>query len=376
MRPDPRWLSARSHPSAYPTATVAKRPAPAVTCARTVANRLTGVNLADLQDFCVEPDNLAHRVGPARLRVDAVERRPRPDKIEMVVVAQKDPGRRRQARRHAAQTGSRRREPRVLVAVQRVIRLVGAGEMAQQPMPADHPGSAEIVGEPGELARRQAESGHPGVDMQHRRQRPAPRRDLPPLGDLAGVVQHRDQSGLGEFLRRTRHRAIQNGNFVLLGQGLAQGQRLVEGRDEKPPAPGRGQRTRNDRGAEPVAIGLDHRRATGRSDLPRQIAPVRDDPRDIDFEHSGSARSRTDAHLLTPHSRSADKRRCKTCRLAVIFSDCVIAFPCCRYKIMVRLSRPASPLARNPGRRVRSDKRLDRRDGAGAPFGINQQKGS
>ena len=57
-----------------------------------------------------EADNLAHRVGPARLRVDAVERGARADQIEMVVAAEKDPGRSRQARRHAGHPAASRQK--------------------------------------------------------------------------------------------------------------------------------------------------------------------------------------------------------------------------------------------------------------------------
>ena len=59
----------------------------------TVANRLTAVNVADLQDFRLQTHDLPHRVGPARLRVDAVERGARPHQIEMVLGTEKDAGR-------------------------------------------------------------------------------------------------------------------------------------------------------------------------------------------------------------------------------------------------------------------------------------------
>ena len=263
----------------------------------TVANRLTGVNVADLQDSRLQADNLAHRVGPARLRVDAVERRSRPDKIEMVFGTEKDAGRGREARRHAAEAASRRQETRALLLVQLVRRLVGAGEVAQQCPPAERPRPPEVVGEAIELARGQAEPRHSGVEVQHRRQGSARGCELLPFGDLAGIVQHRDEAGCGELLGRTRHRPVEHCDLARFREGLAQAQRLVEGGDKKVPASGRGQRSGDDRGAQAVAVGLDHRGALRRSHPLRQKAPVRDNARDIDFEHRRCTVGRVGSHV-------------------------------------------------------------------------------
>src|SRR5271169_5339479 len=96
----------------------------------TVTNRLTCVNLTDLQDSCVETDNLPHRIGCSGERVDAVQGCPRTNKIEMKLVPKKDPRRCREAGGHIAEPASHRSETRTLLGVHRVSRLVSTGEMA------------------------------------------------------------------------------------------------------------------------------------------------------------------------------------------------------------------------------------------------------
>ena len=73
----------------------------------TVANRLTPVNFADLQDSALQPDDLAHRVGAAGLRVDAVERGAGADEIEVKLAPEKDAGGRGEAGRQVGEAPSR-----------------------------------------------------------------------------------------------------------------------------------------------------------------------------------------------------------------------------------------------------------------------------
>src|SRR5271169_4851088 len=119
---------------------------------RTVTNRLTCVNLADLQDSCVETDNLPHRIGRSGERVDAVEGRPRANEIEMKLAPKKDPRRCREAGGHIAEPASHCSEKRTLLGVHRVSRLVGTGEMADRGAPTDRAEAAETVRQPLEFA--------------------------------------------------------------------------------------------------------------------------------------------------------------------------------------------------------------------------------
>ncbi len=175
----------------------------------TVANRLTGVNVPDLQDSCLQADNLAHRVGAARLRVDAIECGSGADQIKVVVTAEKDPRRRGKARRHSGDPAALRHEGLALLPVQRMVWKFGASEMAHHCLPADRPGPAEIIGNIVEFAFGQTEAGHSGVDMQDRRQRTSRRRDPLPFGNLARIIQHRNEPGFSELRARTRHQAVQ-----------------------------------------------------------------------------------------------------------------------------------------------------------------------
>src|SRR5207245_8465463 len=70
---------------------------------RTVANRLTQVNFANLQDSPLEMDNLAHRIEVAGLRIDTIEGGTGADEVEVKITAEKDAGRRGEAGRQMAE---------------------------------------------------------------------------------------------------------------------------------------------------------------------------------------------------------------------------------------------------------------------------------
>jgi hypothetical protein len=119
---------------------------------------------------------------------------------------------------------------------------------------------------------------------------------------LAGIVQHRHEPFRCELLARTRHGPIEHHNLAWPRQRLTQSQRLVERRDKKPTATGYSERARDDRGTQPVTVGLDDCCTTGRGHAPGQEAPILDDARDIDFEHSTGAVGRIYTHgiLIRP----------------------------------------------------------------------------
>src|SRR5215472_15882261 len=50
----------------------------------TISNGPWWVNVADLQDFSMNCDDVAHAVGPSWKRVDAEQRRPRPHEVEVI----------------------------------------------------------------------------------------------------------------------------------------------------------------------------------------------------------------------------------------------------------------------------------------------------
>ena len=58
----------------------------------TVANRLIPVNFADLQNPALQPDDLAHRVGTAGLRIYAEERGAGANEVEVKLTPQENAG--------------------------------------------------------------------------------------------------------------------------------------------------------------------------------------------------------------------------------------------------------------------------------------------
>ena len=144
--------------------------------------------------------------GMSRRRVDAVERRTRagPDRSDR-------PRReicRMSWRATPAQRGSmrpQRLEFRELHGVGRILRLVGAGEMAHHQPDRDAVESARRRGKPVDLAGRHAKPRHAAVDLQRRGQlAPGPFGNPAPGRDLLDAVQHRNETGLdaGIFRRR------------------------------------------------------------------------------------------------------------------------------------------------------------------------------
>src|SRR5690242_4790664 len=103
----------------------------------TVANRLTAVNFADLHNSALQSNDLVHRVGAARLRIDPVERGTGTYEIVVKRGPEEYPGGRREACRKMRRLGSRRDKAPKLEIVQRVLGFVRAREMADESPPAD-----------------------------------------------------------------------------------------------------------------------------------------------------------------------------------------------------------------------------------------------
>ncbi len=132
--------------------------------------------------------------------------------------------------------------------------------------------------------------------MQHRRELPVPDGDRSPFGDLARIVEDGDEPMRREFRRRAGHGAVQDADLDRLGEHAAQGDRLVEGGDEKPPAACFGERGRDRQRAQAIGIGFDDRGAARRRDPLRQRAPIRRHTREIDLEDGGRAVGRIAGH--------------------------------------------------------------------------------
>ncbi len=158
--------------------------------------------------------------------------------------------------------------------------------MADQRRGADR---RDAVGARLELGRRQAEPGEPGIDVDRRRGFVA-RRDGCPGLDLSGMVEHRVEPRRDKFSRGAGQGAVEHGDFRFRPERLAQRDALVERRDKKPPATRREQRPPHRRGAEPVAVRLDHRGADGGRRLGREQPPIGDDRAEVDLENSAGAR--------------------------------------------------------------------------------------
>src|SRR6266851_8512376 len=129
-----------------------------------------------------------------------------------------------------------------------------------------------------------------------------------PLLDLPGLVQYRDQLVRCKFGRRTRQRAVEDGDLGDLAEGVPQRDPLVERRDEKHPATGCRERERHRRGAEAIAIRLDHRGALRGRGLPRQQPPIGGDPGEVDFEDGAGARRRVGGHAHRFHDINTAER--------------------------------------------------------------------
>jgi hypothetical protein len=255
----------------------------------TVANRLIPVNFAYLQNSALQPYDLAHRVGAAGLRIDPVESGTGTRKIKVKLRPEENPGRRGEAGRQLGETPSRSSKALELDVIERMFWFVRTGEMAEQGAPSDRIGTAQLVGEPVEFLDGQAEAGHTRIDMQNGRPFPVPHSGGSPIGDLPGIVENRDEAEFEKNIHATGQQTVKDGDFCRFGQYLAKCDPFIDRCDKKSAASGRGQGGRYQRGAQAVRIGLDHGCASRRVNPPRQKAPIRRNPCEIDFEDSARA---------------------------------------------------------------------------------------
>jgi hypothetical protein len=202
----------------------------------TVANRLTPVNFAYLQNSALQPDNLVHRVGTAGVRIDPVKSGTGTREVEVKLGPKENAGGRGEAGRQVGETPSRNSKALQLDVVERTLRFVRTGEMADEGAPSDRIGLAQLVGEPVELSDGQAEAGHTRVDMQDSRPFPMSRGGGSPVGNLPGIIEDRDEAEFYKIIRAARQQPVQDSNLGRFGQYPAKRDSFIDGRDEKSPA--------------------------------------------------------------------------------------------------------------------------------------------
>jgi len=168
----------------------------------TVANRRTSFSLANLQDSSPQSNDLTHRVRGGGLGVDTVKGGTGTNKVEVKPAAEEDSGRSGQARRWSAEVPTEGGKACTLEIVQRMRRLVGAGEMADESPPPDRAFLRELIGEPFKLPRGQAETCHPRIHLQHRGQSAVSARSLYPVRDLSGLIEDGNELVKDELFRR------------------------------------------------------------------------------------------------------------------------------------------------------------------------------
>ena len=97
-----------------------------------VADCLAFRHLAQLQDPSAQFDGVAHRIGTARRRIDAVERGARARHLEMRVFAEKNARGVRERRGKAVIEGAQLAKLPDLAGVERMVRKLGARQMTHQ----------------------------------------------------------------------------------------------------------------------------------------------------------------------------------------------------------------------------------------------------
>ena len=130
------------------------------------------------------------------------------------------------------------------------------------------------------FARFHAEPVHACVEL-HAKGRAGQGLEMP--GDLFERVEHRDQAKIADHVRIARHMPGKHKDFRPFSDGLTQCHALFCDRYEELARPRAHQRPCHPIGAQPIAVGLDHRarfRAGARGRVQR--APVGDDCVEVD----------------------------------------------------------------------------------------------
>lgn len=258
-----------------------------------IAHGLESIDAARLQDARLQGNHAQHRIGPAGQGIDAVERRAGAQQVEVIVRAEEDAGGVRERGRCTRHGPHERSKARKLLAVDRVPRLLGGDEMAddqRQPKPAQ---AAALVDQDLRILCAEAQPVHAGVDMNDGVEWP-----LVTLGrrtpgiELAEMVEHRRQSVLDEIGFCPGEQAVQDVDRMLR-QHAAQRNALVDMGDEELPAAFGGQAWPHNGSATAIGIGLEHAGTVDRPALSTpsiaQAAPVGGNRAHVDGEDRTSS---------------------------------------------------------------------------------------
>src|SRR5499433_3662962 len=169
----------------------------------TVANRFTPVNVAYLQNSALQPDDLTHRIGAARLRVDAIERGAGAHEVKVKLRPEKHAGGRSKTGGQVGEAPSRSCKALELDVIERMPWFVRTGEMAHHCTPSNRIEVAQHIGKFVEFPDGQTEASHAGIEVQDSRCFPA-RSGQSPFGDLPRIIKDRNEAEFGKVFFATR----------------------------------------------------------------------------------------------------------------------------------------------------------------------------
>ena len=155
----------------------------------------------------------------------------------MIFLAEKDARRVGERCRRRRQFPSQRFEYGKLRLVGRMLRFIGAGQMAHHKPDRDPVESIGVRRQSVDLGWRQAKPRHAAVDLQRRHKRaPGALGSGAPGLDLVDAVQHRHGAGCDARVFAAGRNAVEHMDFDIGPERGAQRQRLAELRDEECPA--------------------------------------------------------------------------------------------------------------------------------------------
>ena len=195
-----------------------------------------------------------------------------------------------------------------LLAVERVVGLIGTCEVAHDQVGGDRGEHFVLLGENAGLGRRQAEPIHAGVDVDCRPRRAALLLESGPFLDLGPGAENRPEVGSRIGLGLALDQPVEDIDRGVADRGTKALALLGKG-DEECVAAGLGERQRRGLEADPVAIALDHRGRRHAFDAPRQHPPIVGEGGEIDGQPPTGGRLRRSRLQRALHSRKiADSR--------------------------------------------------------------------
>ncbi|MPL73095.1 hypothetical protein SDC9_18888 [bioreactor metagenome] len=243
-----------------------------------IAHGLARLHVAHLDHRQRQGDDRPRRLeGHSTIQRDA-----RAGDVEVVVAAKEDAAGGRERTRHVHPCGHLA-EGVELIAVHLMRGFVRAGEVAhdQLRMRAEHDRRHGLP-----FGGLEAEPVHPGVELDAEG---GARQRLEMPRHLVERIQHRRQAEVTDHLGVARHVAGEDEDLGAFAQGLAHRGAFLGAGDEELAASRPRQHPRDARGAEAIAVCLDHGARLGRRARERvHRAPVRKDGIEVDAKGCGS----------------------------------------------------------------------------------------